>query len=317
MEVIDILPGLDEAPFATARGASQLRAASRQGDLQTTRSIVENWDGSYGRAFFAPAIREAVDNRHLETLHYLLSHGPPIKIWPIQRAIDAGLPETLGVLMKHGWDINEILGQDKTSALGYVHIHNPSVTDSSELSLSYSLHDRVLTRWLLDNGADPNAGNDEYLTVMSLAALWAQVSTLQMLLVSGGDVQRGQVLHWAVQRSDGTEDEIVKLLLSYGAPLNRLDYDGKPPQWYALSCKGLGTPLHEAAWAGKSNLIAILIEHGADATIKDILGRTPADIAREQGHEYATQLLEYTYLTAKTSAAVCTRDTKGSRASSV
>lgn len=161
----------------------------------------------------------------------------------------------------------------------------------SNLSVSYSLHDQVLTRWLLDHGADPNAGNDGYLTVMSLAALWAQVSTLLMLLVSGGDVQRGQVLHWAVQRSDGTEGEIVRLLLSHGAPLNRLDYDGNPPQWYALSCKGLGTPLHEAAWTGKSSLIATLIEHGADVTIKDIFGRTPADIAREQGHQYANQLL--------------------------
>lgn len=120
MEVIELLPGLDEAPIAIARAANQLRVASREGDLQTVRSIVEGWDGSYGRAFCSPAIHEAVDNRQLEVLDYLLSQGPPIKIWPIQRAIDAGLPETFRVLMKHGWNINEILGKDKTSALGYV-----------------------------------------------------------------------------------------------------------------------------------------------------------------------------------------------------
>jgi uncharacterized protein len=61
------------------------------------------------------------------------------------------------------------------------------------------------------------------------------------------------------------------LLLSKGARVNATNLAGS-------------TPLHEAASCGDTDLVLLLLEHGAPADVRDRRGRLPADIAGARGY---------------------------------
>jgi ankyrin repeat protein len=70
----------------------------------------------------------------------------------------------------------------------------------------------------------------------------------------------------------------VALLLEHGAGVN--DTDGR------------GTALHEAAIRGDAELVALLLEHGADATLRDrAFDATPAGWAEHGGFMELAELL--------------------------
>lgn len=143
--------------------------------------------------------------------------------------------------------------------------------------------------WFLEQGAYPNAGYP-YDTPLSRAALAGEVEIINMLLSSGGDVRRGEILHWAVER-DSRACEVVALLLEQGAPPNRLRFDGSEPAWSVFGVKGLGSPLHKAAALNKLDVVSKLLQHGADTDMKDTLGRTAKQLAEELGNEGVVALL--------------------------
>lgn len=75
-------------------------------------------------------------------------------------------------------------------------------------------------------------------------------------------------LHYAAERADA---ELVRDLLRAGAPV---DDQANVPKW---------TPLHFAANAGQAEAVRVLLENDADKSLRDGLGRTPADLAELQG----------------------------------
>ncbi len=74
------------------------------------------------------------------------------------------------------------------------------------------------------------------------------------------------------------QEEIVKLLILYGADLNAKNNQG----W---------TPLMWAAECGGANIVRILLNHGADALVKDRDGDTALMIAVYHGNEEIVKLL--------------------------
>eukprot|EP00618_Florenciella_parvula_P021966 CAMPEP_0119504474 /NCGR_PEP_ID=MMETSP1344-20130328/25328_1 /TAXON_ID=236787 /ORGANISM="Florenciella parvula, Strain CCMP2471" /LENGTH=59 /DNA_ID=CAMNT_0007540853 /DNA_START=21 /DNA_END=196 /DNA_ORIENTATION=+ len=52
------------------------------------------------------------------------------------------------------------------------------------------------------------------------------------------------------------------------------------------------TPMHHAAASGHEDIVRLLRDRGADPTIKDGPGKTPADYAIEEGAEGALQALQ-------------------------
>jgi hypothetical protein len=54
---------------------------------------------------------------------------------------------------------------------------------------------------------------------------------------------------------------------------------------------GRTSPLHEAARSGGTDVVQVLLEHGADPSLLDGGGRTPLALAAEQGHAEAAALL--------------------------
>jgi ankyrin repeat protein len=61
------------------------------------------------------------------------------------------------------------------------------------------------------------------------------------------------LLHWVADRG---HLEIAKFLLSIHCPVNAQDHEGN-------------TPLHYAAISGHESMVTLLVEHGADSTIKN------------------------------------------------
>jgi ankyrin repeat protein len=81
-------------------------------------------------------------------------------------------------------------------------------------------------------------------------------STAERLVRDNPELLRSGALHYATKRHDVTA---VKWLLAQGADLN-----ARWTHWDAEV-----TPLHLAAWAGDLEIARLLVEAGADSTIKD------------------------------------------------
>jgi ankyrin repeat protein len=146
--------------------------------------------------------------------------------------------------------------------------------------------DTERVRELLD--ADPalaGAWSPDGFQALHLAAFFGHADAAKALLEHGADpstVARHQFvkvtpLHSAVA-SEGAESlDTVKTLLAAGAPVN-------------AGAEGGGTPLHSAAFNGNAAIVEALVAHGADWDAAKDDGKTPRDLAREQGHEDLLQI---------------------------
>jgi ankyrin repeat protein len=146
-----------------------------------------------------------------------------------------------------------------------------------------------LIDFLCDQGADPDSamraalGNGEFeaaealllhgakLDLPAAAALGRTESFLRLLPLAASD-DRHRALALASQFG---HIEIVKALLDAGEDPNRYN---------PVGCHSHSTPLHQAALAGRDQLVRLLVERGAKLDMKDILWQgTPADWAAHEG----------------------------------
>jgi hypothetical protein len=72
--------------------------------------------------------------------------------------------------------------------------------------------------------------------------------------------------------------EIAQLLIEHGADLNARNGND-------------GTALMFATLFGRHNIVPVLLEAGADTTLRDVRGLSARDLAVQQGNEVALQLL--------------------------
>lgn len=146
-----------------------------------------------------------------------------------------------------------------------------------------------MTSWLLEHGANPNAQCEVDCTPLSYAVRNASLNVIELLLNHGGDVQKGQLLQYAVCRDEELED-VVSLLVDRGAPLNATMYQDGPTfmRFFPLS---LGTALHVATEQGKANAIRLLIRLGADTSVKDANGDTALEWAQKWNETEMVKLL--------------------------
>lgn len=118
---------------------------------------------------------------------------------------------------------------------------------------------------------------------LHLASAFAGPDAVKLLLEHGAHAhqvsrnpQRNQPLHAAVTLGDS--EETIRLLLEAGANVNATQAGGF-------------TALHQAAAAGKLEIIALLLENGARRDARCDQGKRPRDYARERGHAAVAELL--------------------------
>ncbi|KAL2801818.1 ankyrin repeat-containing domain protein [Aspergillus granulosus] len=168
---------------------------------------------------------------------------------------------------------------------------SPSAVDY--LPGEHGHQDVNIVRQFLDHGLDPNS---RYKKGWPILGFFPDLACARELLSRGADPNLAAV----------ADASSVELFLDFGArlPSSLLFYSVAPrvPQGefmtrYLLS-KGLdpnvtneqwGTPLHYAAYAQRPNIVKLLLEAGADITVRSTgrktLGQTPAEIAERVGHQ--------------------------------
>jgi ankyrin repeat protein len=137
--------------------------------------------------------------------------------------------------------------------------------------------DRTLVNGVAEDGFGP----------LGLASFFDHEPVVRLLLERGARVDQPSSnalgvmpLHSAVA---ARSVPITRLLLARGAPVNARQ--GNPETGF--------TPLMEAAMNGQVEMVNLLLEHGADRTLRDDKDLTAADHARQRGHAKLVDLLGY------------------------
>lgn len=196
-------------------------------------------------------------------------------------------------------------------ALARLLLSRGAAVDLSGKESVYGLHplgaalinnDSEAVEFLLNAGATPSLQCLEYMTGKTPAKTQAKITTL--FLKAGLDPGQPELLHRFARMA---APEAFALLFQYGAKIQEspvadtnggqesilissiantekvkicLDQGADPNRTSRLKHM---SPLHAAAANGNAATIDVLIKHGANLNALDSLGRTPLDVAVEQG----------------------------------
>jgi hypothetical protein len=144
-------------------------------------------------------------------------------------------------------------------------------------------HDAVVAR-LLELEADVGSVDNDGRTAAHWACMKNHASTLALLLDDGASINAhdNHARTPLIMAGYYGATDCVKLLLARGGDaleLNTADNRGD-------------TVLHEAARTNRAEIVAFLLQAGADPTIPNNNGHTPLDLARFAGHQPRIALLQ-------------------------
>nr|POF13108.1 putative ankyrin repeat protein [Quercus suber] len=179
----------------------------------------------------------------------------------------------LDLLLRSGWEIDESLGL------------------TTPLALALAVEDSALVSWFLERGASPNAQCALDLTPLSVAVEFSSLPIIRSLFDHGGSVLYGQLLHYAVRRDLPDQADVLDLILGKQPQINHVMYQEHPSSYFSQRMFGLGTPLHEAAERGKSDVVRKLVEAGSHPLIKDSCGEIPLQRAQMMGRDFVVASL--------------------------
>lgn len=137
-----------------------------------------------------------------------------------------------------------------------------------------------LARELLSRGSDINYVNEKGETALSIAIIGGHQKLVEFLLSEGADVdiRKNKTTSIDIKLSENTTEQdkprYEKMFAEYRNRENKV--------W---------SPIHIAVQSGNTNIVQLLLNHGADPTVKDKFGRTSFDIAEEKGNEKVKKLL--------------------------
>jgi len=177
------------------------------------------------------------------------------------KAIEMDQPEVVGNLLARGFDPN-----------------SPSPKNVPALILSYQKKSmKVLDVLINSKKTNLNVISADGETLLMLAAINNQLSLADSLISKGADVNKPgwTALHYAASKG---HIDLIRLLLDQQAYLDAESPNGT-------------TPLMMAASYGSAMSVKLLLEEGADPRIKNKLGLTALDMAKQPEKEDAKRYL--------------------------
>jgi len=198
--------------------------------------------------------------------------------------------EVVKLLVEKGADVSPRFESASASAQGAAAATFPPSTKfaSTPLTEAADANDTATVRFLVEKGADVNARNAIGDTPLILAASHGNVEVIRLLLAKGADVnavdapESTQVKNGPVALGSFTPllyaavyagYDAVKLLLDAGAKVNAQDVRGMTPLMLAI-----------ASDRPDPHVVRLLLERGADTSIKSKDGETAADWARKYNY---------------------------------
>lgn len=183
------------------------------------------------------------------------------------------------------------------------------------LHVAASRGQSAVAQLLIDHGADANGpGNDDEWTPLVFAAYRGHTDVAKVLIENGAGVtaEDGNPIHYSGQRK---HKDMCRLLVEHGAIDGLIDsndadvlklfraaysYDSdtvkeilaRRPELVNFKDKDGRTALHEACTHGDTKTVRAMLKCGADVTIKDGNGQTPADRAAAHNQHAVTKLLD-------------------------
>lgn len=153
-------------------------------------------------------------------------------------------------------------------------------------------------RELLDSGVKVNMRGPDRNTPLMEAAYGGYVDTVKLLLERGADPtvkKRDGATAWALTSNSQVLDlfknvealvtaagegnqTAVQNLMRKGTPVNALNRSGE-------------AAIHTASWFGRTEIVKLLLENGADPDLKKADGATPLILASGQNHSQLVTLL--------------------------
>jgi ankyrin repeat protein len=272
-------PRLDESEQKEL--AKEAYQAVRRGDLKAFREyIAQGLPINYGRGESETPLHWAADLNKLEIAQWILDHGADVNarrdigFTPLQYAASRGRVEIVKLLLKKNADPNIAGG-----------ISSFSGEHKNETPLYWAARGGFLeiVQLLISHGADINKKDSLGVTPFYLALrerhenVGAYLLTLKDVDINTRDPYAERTpLHEALGHG---YDEIAKELIRRGSEVNgREGYGGY-------------TPLHFAARRKDRSLVEMLLAKGADPTVKNKKGLTPADEAEKAGNKEIAELL--------------------------
>ena len=285
-------------------GWAPLSCASGGGHMEMARFLVEHGADAKARDNGGgTALHVASSAGSVEVVRFLIGHGLNATdrdhggVTPLHRAIDEGNVKVASFLVDNGADPTARAHSGRTplhlaSAFGYIEV----------------------ARILIKHGADTTIQDIHGLSPLHKASAYANIEIARMLVEHGADVTAratdGQTpLHSASSCGDV---KIAQFLVDHGADVTVHDNHGLTP-WDVASSKGQvemarflsrcsayyakarvndrWSPLYVAAGEGDVGTVRILIEQGADATVRADDGRTPLHVASSCGSVDVVRIL--------------------------
>lgn len=163
------------------------------------------------------------------------------------------------------------------------HIHwdtdiNQETADGrSPLHLAAELGRPVITRMLVDNGAELEALDRQGRTPLYGALMAGRTQVAELLISRGAGLDPDLLLRETVVNGVGDRD-VLDLLLRHGADINRLGADGNSPLTLAINHR-------------QRVLVRLLIANGADVNQPDANGQLPLQLANSIQNQAIVQLL--------------------------
>ena len=244
-------------------GLTALVFAARHGDIETVRTLLDaGADVNQATEYGWTALLTATQNRYYELGKYLLERGAdpaiankggwtPLYIATDNRNIENGDYPTrqpdmehmayIELLLDHGADPNARMMSSTETRTIFTHQWLREEGAAAFWRAAQS-SDTELMRRLLDAGADPLVATDN--------------GTTALMVASGIGWVEGVTHEWSRDQNAQT----VNLLLELGADVNARDQDGR-------------TALMGAAHKGRSEVVQILVDHGADMAVRDVGSR--------------------------------------------
>lgn len=310
-EVVESLVAGADPEAASLAGVTPLLAAAYGGNVDAVRAVVGRgaqvnrvangfrawtWTGAklpLGQQALAQAaslgdtaLILAAQLGHEDVVAFLLDHGANPKLanpqgdTPLSVAAEQGHDKIVAMLLAKGIDPDE--GQRSVPAYtaGAVIGIKPEERNSPLSKAAQGGYEKTV-RVLLEKGADPNVRGFAGKTALFWAVERGYVNVANLLLDhhADPDIRSTAGLTPLMEAAKNGRVELVRSLVAHHAELDALEGDEGLPGTLDVSAGTGMTPLMMAVVGGHRDVVSILLDAGADTTIRNRSGETALDEA--------------------------------------